>query len=123
IAALLGGGSSSSGEATGSVPNAGASPMGKLPSMSSRIYEENEFNPIDAMVATPEELAAGVPAPKQYASLIGKAAVDNDLPPELLAAQIKQESGFNPNAVSSAGAQGISQFMPGTAKEMGVNPL
>lgn len=120
---LNGGGAPSGGEATGSVPNAGVSPMGKLPSMSSRVYEENEFNPIDAMVATPEELAAGVPAPKKYASLIGKAAVDNDLPPELLAAQIKQESGFNPNAVSSAGAQGISQFMPGTAKEMGVNPL
>lgn len=110
-------------EATGSVPNAGASPMGNLPSMPNRVYSENEFNPIDAQVATPEELAAGVPAPKQYASLIGKAAVDNDLPPELLAAQIKQESGFNPKAVSPAGALGISQFMPGTAKEMGVNPL
>lgn len=120
LKSLLGGGSS---EPTGSIPNAGASPMGSLPSMSSRVYSENEFNPIDAMVATPEELAAGVPAPKQYAALIGKAAVDNDLPPELLAAQIKQESGFNPNAVSPAGATGISQFMPGTAKEMGVNPL
>jgi soluble lytic murein transglycosylase-like protein len=115
----------SGGQATPSSVQASASaPMGRLPSMGSRVYSENEFNPMDAAVATKDELAAGVPAPKQYASLIGKAAVDNDLPSELLAAQLKQESGFNPNAVSPAGATGISQFMPGTAREMGVsNPL
>ena len=32
----------------------------------------------------------------------------------VLAAQLNQESGFNPNATSAAGAQGIAQFMPGT---------
>ncbi len=36
------------------------------------------------------------------------------LPTPLLAAQLQQESGFSPDAVSSAGAQGIAQFMPGT---------
>jgi cell wall-associated NlpC family hydrolase len=36
--------------------------------------------------------------------------------------QINQESGFNPNARSGAGAQGIAQFMPATAREYGVNP-
>lgn len=102
-------------------PASAAAPMGKLPALGSRVYSQDEFNPMDAAVATPKELAAGVNAPPQYASLIGKAAVDNDLPPNLLAAQLKRESGFNPNAVSSAGATGISQFMPGTAKEMGVS--
>jgi hypothetical protein len=113
-------------QSTPSVGNAApmnTPPMGNLPRMNSRIYDQNEFNPMDAAVATQGELGAGVPAPKQYAALIGKAAVDNDIPPQLLAAQIKQESGFNPNAVSSAGATGISQFMPATAREMGVtNP-
>jgi hypothetical protein len=37
----------------------------------------------------------------------------------LLAAQLKQESNFDPRAVSSAGAQGIAQFMPGTWRGWG----
>ena len=37
----------------------------------------------------------------------------------LLAAQLYAESGFNPFAVSPAGAQGIAQFMPGTARGIG----
>jgi len=41
------------------------------------------------------------------------------VPAPLLAAQLEQESGFNPNAVSSAGAQGIAQFMPGTFASVG----
>lgn len=113
-----------SGDASPAGSNVTATPpMGKLPALGSRVYSENEMSPLDAAVATPKELAAGVNAPPQYASLIGKAAIDNDLPPNLLAAQIKQESSFNPRAVSPAGAQGVSQFMPATAKEMGINPL
>lgn len=41
--------------------------------------------------------------------------------PVLFSRQINQESGFNPNAHSPAGADGIAQFIPSTAKGMGVN--
>src|SRR6266849_5321988 len=39
-----------------------------------------------------------------------------------IARQINNESGFNPNAVSPAGAVGIAQFLPGTAAGLGINP-
>ncbi|MDR0936543.1 MAG: lytic transglycosylase domain-containing protein [Oscillospiraceae bacterium] len=47
-----------------------------------------------------------------------------DVPASLLKAIGKVESGFNPNAVSAAGAQGVMQLMPATAEGLGVdNPL
>jgi hypothetical protein len=63
--------------------------------------------------------SAGVP----YASLFQAAAARNGLPASLLAAVAKVESGYDPSAVSSAGATGLMQLMPGTAAGLGVNPL
>lgn len=55
--------------------------------------------------------------------LIQKASALHNIPTALLSALLKQESGFNPKAVSPVGAQGIAQFMPATARGMGINPL
>ncbi|MFW0120237.1 transglycosylase SLT domain-containing protein [Rothia sp. P5764] len=52
--------------------------------------------------------------PAEYVEDIKKAAENSGLPAEILAKQIQQESGWNPNAVSPAGAIGIAQFMRAT---------
>jgi hypothetical protein len=62
--------------------------------------------------------------PARYAPLIARAAQRWQVSAHLLAAQIYAESNFNPFAVSPAGAQGIAQFMPGTAAGLGLrNPF
>lgn len=57
-----------------------------------------------------------------YLTAVKAASAKYGVPAQLLAAQIQAESGWNPNAKSPAGATGISQFMPGTAKGMGIDP-
>ncbi|MDO2934196.1 transglycosylase SLT domain-containing protein [Paeniglutamicibacter sulfureus] len=57
--------------------------------------------------------------PEQYREALDKAARTAGLPASLLAAQIKQESGWNPRAVSPVGAKGLAQFMPQTWAEYG----
>ncbi len=58
-----------------------------------------------------------------YADLFTSTAQKYGLDPTLLAGVAKVESGYNPGAVSGAGAQGLMQLMPGTARGLGVNPL
>ncbi len=50
-----------------------------------------------------------------YVDLAAQYAIAAGIPPALFQQQIKVESGYNPNAVSPAGAIGIAQFMPATA--------
>jgi hypothetical protein len=65
----------------------------------------------------------GMTLPKsEYIVIARQAAADAGIPPEYFVRQINSESGFNPNAVSPAGAVGIAQFMPSTAASLGVNP-
>jgi hypothetical protein len=58
--------------------------------------------------------------PPRFAPAINGAAQRWSVSAALLAAQLYVESGFNPFAVSPAGAQGIAQFMPGTASGVGL---
>jgi hypothetical protein len=59
--------------------------------------------------------------PAHFAPVLNRAAQRWSVSATLLAAQIHVESGFNPFAVSPAGARGIAQFMPSTARGVGLN--
>ena len=62
--------------------------------------------------------------PARYAPAITRAAQRWSVSAAVLSAQIYAESYFNPFARSRAGAQGIAQFMPGTARAYGLsNPF
>jgi hypothetical protein len=59
-------------------------------------------------------------SPGSICQALATAAAANDLPVEFFTRLIWQESRFKPEAVSRAGAQGVAQFMPGTARLRGL---
>lgn len=62
----------------------------------------------------------GLTGATPFADLFARAGTRHGVDPTLLALVAERESGFNPRAVSSAGAQGLMQLMPGTARGLGV---
>jgi soluble lytic murein transglycosylase-like protein len=70
---------------------------------------------------TPPQTVPDLPA-GPYVTLARAAAVEAGYPPDLFVRQIQVESGFNPRAVSPAGAVGIAQFLPTTAAGLGIDP-
>ena len=63
---------------------------------------------------------AAAPVPADLLPLVLSAARESGVEPALIAAVARAESGFDPRAVSPAGAQGIMQLMPATARGLGV---
>ena len=86
--------------------------------------QESDVSPEPEVVAwTPPTRTVGPPRSFReslYLPMIREAEVRYGLPPRLLQALIWTESRFNPLAVSPAGAVGLAQLMPATARELGV---
>jgi hypothetical protein len=61
--------------------------------------------------------------PSWATGMIQEASQRYNIPAPVLASLIQQESGFQTHVTSPAGAQGIAQFMPETAKGYGINPF
>jgi soluble lytic murein transglycosylase-like protein len=81
--------------------------------------------PVVALPAggAPPAWAAGLPAHgRPWAAAIDAAAQANGVDGRLLAVLVWAESNFRPEAVSHAGALGLTQLMPGTARGLGVDP-
>lgn len=107
----------------------------KIEGTEKAIHGENAFNQVletkineteQLKLSEQEQSLIGKNLPKDFPNYIKEtvkevsAKLNVELPENLVLSVIKQESGFNPDAVSSAGAEGLMQLMPQTAKEMGV---
>jgi len=64
----------------------------------------------------------GSPGESAFASLFASVGAQRGVSPALLSAVARAESGFDPSARSTAGAQGLMQLMPATAQGLGVDP-
>jgi hypothetical protein len=70
---------------------------------------------------TPDQLKGETRSRAHYERLADAAAARHRLDPHLVRAVISAESSFNPTIVSRAGAMGLMQLMPGTAKDMEID--
>jgi LysM repeat protein len=75
----------------------------------------------DSSTATPTPGAAPASGTRVSAADVGSTAAQNGVPSSLASAIAWQESGFNNGAVSSVGARGVMQVMPGTWNWIGTN--
>nr|WP_323005645.1 lytic transglycosylase domain-containing protein [Pseudorhodobacter sp.] len=57
----------------------------------------------------------------EYLAVAKAAARKHSVPEDLFLRLVQQESGWNPSALSHAGATGLAQLMPGTARKLGVD--
>ena len=90
-----------------------AGPIGEVPAEALSLIP-------DSALADTEIHAAAVPA--AYAAHVRELARRFDLSPALIEALVWQESRWRADAVSPVGARGLAQLMPGTARDLGVDP-
>ena len=114
-------------------PQAAAAPQARTPAQALPVPPRPpqlgaDGNPIPPAVlpqvpgAEPQPLHVRFNPENPYVATATQMAERYGLPPNVLLSLLHQESRFDPNAVSRAGALGIGQLMPGTARDLGVDP-
>jgi soluble lytic murein transglycosylase-like protein len=110
----------------------GQSPFQEFKSFSDWVHSQQAYWQFEAQLqSTQPHPVATQPAnlppvylpPSAYIPIAEQDASNAGISPTYFVRQINLESGFNPNAVSPSGAEGIAQFMPATAAELGINPF
>lgn len=99
--------------AVGAAPPGGTSPV---TAVGARLFQDHL-----AQLGQPTAAAPAAVMARPYGNLIASTANRHGVDPALVAAVVEAESGFNPNAVSSAGAKGLMQLMDATARGLGVS--
>jgi soluble lytic murein transglycosylase-like protein len=82
------------------------------------------LNSLGASTALPPiQLTKLASTKTSFDDIVEQAAAAFNLPAKLIKSVIQKESNFNPNAVSHAGASGLMQLMPATARGLGVKDI
>ncbi len=99
------------------LPSSGSDPAQSLSNLGL-----SAINPMSSTGTAASASASSGLTGTPYAGLFTAAGKKYGVDPALLSAVAKAESGYRPAAVSGAGARGMMQLMPGTARELGVDP-
>jgi hypothetical protein len=119
VAVYLGGGMMA--EAPGRGGQVQIVPVDKAPDYIRRVLPASgAATSVGALGRTTAAAATGLDPAIPFADLFATAGARHGVDPTLLALMAERESGFDPRAVSPAGAQGLMQLMPGTARGLGV---
>jgi hypothetical protein len=108
--------------ATGTATGVGSPTAGTAPGASGAVPLA-AGGPAPAVAMAPAGVPTGGGDGGQYAPLIQAAARRHGIDPQVFTNLVRQESGFDPDAGSPAGAQGLTQLMPGTARSLGVSDV
>ena len=87
------------------------------------ILQSNTMHPLNNPLTTAPPEKRTSETVTNFDDMISEAATLYNLPEKLIKSVIKQESNFNPSATSYAGASGLMQLMPATARSLGVENI